>query len=290
MRPSFFIKQELIDQTSECEEALAVWALLASLREDNDALQYLVVSEQTLSANLFDDVPSRSQRTKIKNGLTYLRKMNYIQTEECGCSIIKVYLNESHNEQQDNKDLILLYGKDLINVFQSNTKMNKFSLYRTFCMIVRYMDNSANVKKYQNKFCRLPSYCMALKLNMSPTTLGRYLNELERLKVIYIHRTDGRFNPVIRTRETNIYCRFFDQVLCDQYASKLGYSQEPFYIHDINLRRKMKQIYNQICKGKINYSEDTYDKLIDYIKATDIDNNLDINIVYEAQQKALKNL
>lgn len=289
MRENFLIKQDLVEQAAECEDALAVYALIESLRDDDDFLPYLMTSEQALSVYLFGKSPSRSQRTRIKNGLIYLQKMNYVQIKECGHSLIKVYLNELHNEKQDNKDLILLHAEDLLNVFQANTKMNKFRLYMTFCMIVRHMDNSTDDKEYQNKLCRLPSYYMALKLNISPTTFGQYLHELERLKIIYIHYTDGRYNPVIRTRETNIYCRFSDQKLCDKYANKMGYSQEPFYIHNINLRRKMKQIYNQICKGKINYSEDTYDKLIDYIMATDVNNNLDINIVYEAQQKALKN-
>lgn len=289
MRENFLIKQDLVEQATECEDALAVYALIESLRDDDDFLPYLMTSEQALSVYLFGKSPSRSQRTRIKNGLIYLQKMNYVQIKECGHSLIKVYLNELHNEKQDNKDLILLHAEDLLNVFQANTKMNKFRLYMTFCMIVRHMDNSTDDKEYQNKLCRLPSYYMALKLNISPTTFGQYLHELERLKIIYIHYTDGRYNPVIRTRETNIYCRFSDQKLCDKYANKMGYSQEPFYIHNINLRRKMKQIYNQICKGKINYSEDTYDKLIDYIMATDVNNNLDINIVYEAQQKALKN-
>lgn len=288
MREKFLIKQDLVEQATECEDALAVYALLASLRDDDDILPYLMTGEQALSMYLFGKSPSRSQRTRVKNGLTYLRKMNYIQIKECGHSLIKVYLNESHNEKQDNNDLILLHAEDLLNVFQSNTKMNKFSLYMTLCMIVRHTDNSTDDKEYQNKFCCLPSYYMALKLNISPTTLGRYLNELERLKIIYVRHTDGRYNPVIRMRETNIYCRFSDQNLCNKYAMNLGYPQEPIYICDVNFKRKMKQIYNQICKGKINYSEDTYDKLIDYIMATDVNNNLDINIVYEAQQKALK--
>ena len=51
----------------------------------------------------------------------------------------------------------------------------------------------------------------------------------------------------------------------------------------------MKQIYNQICKGKIDYSESIYDELIMYINDSETAVGYDINIVYEAQQKALKN-
>lgn len=289
MRENFLIKQDLVEQAAECEDALVVYALIASLRDDDDFLPYLMTSEPVLSVYLFGKSPSRSQRTRIKNGLIYLQKMNYIQIKECGHSLIKVYLNESHNEKQDNKDLILLHTEDLLNVFQANTKMNKFRLYMTFCMIVRHMDNSTDYKEYQNKLCHLPSYYMALKLNISPTTFGQYLNELERLKIIYVRHSDGKYNKAIRMRETNIYCRYSDKELCNKYARKFSYMPEARDVHDTNFRRKMKQIYNQICKGKIDYPESVYDELIMYINDSETAVGYDINIVYEAQQKALKN-
>lgn len=288
MKPSFLIKRELIERATECEDALAVGALLESLREDDSFFPYLMMTEQVLGAYLFGEDPSRSQRTRIKNGLEYLQEIKYIQLEYCDRFLLEIRFVELSDEQKNDENHMLLYAEDLLNVFRADTKMNKFSLYKTFCMIVNNMDNPTDTKEYQNKFCRLPSYYMALKLNMSPKTLVRYIDELERLKIIYIRHTDGRYNPVIRMRETNIYCRFSDKKLCNEYTTSLGYPQEPIYICDVNFKRRMKQIYNQICKGKIDYPEKTYDELIMYINDAETAIGYDIDIVYEAQQKALK--
>lgn len=289
MRENFFIKRDLIEQAVECEEALTIGALLAGLKEDDDYLPYLLTDDRVLYAYLFGEAPNRSRRTRIKNGLMYLQNMKYIQIESCDHSLVKIKFNNLSAEQQDDEDYLLLYTQDLVNIFRAETKINKFSLFNVFCMIVKFIDNPMNPKEYQNKCCRLPMYCISESLCVSPTTLEKYINELERLKIIYVRRSNGRYNPITHIRETNIYSRYSDKDLCNEYALKLGYAFDSFDIHDTNFRRKMKQIYNQICKGKIDYPEKTYDELIMYINDAETAIGYDINIVYEAQQKALKN-
>lgn len=289
MRKSFLIKQDLVEQAAECEDALAVGALLTSLRSGNDALPYVLTSVTELSLYLFDESPSQTQKNRINNGLVYLEKMNYIQIEHCVNPYIKIKFNELNEEQQQNIYFLLLYAEDLFDIFRSNTRLNKFGLYSTFCTLIRYMDNSVRAGEYRSKFCRLPIYYMAASLAVSYRTLGKYLNELERLKIIYVRHSDGKYNKAIRMRETNIYCRYSDKELCNKYARKFSYMPEARDVHDTNFRRKMKQIYNQICKGKIDYPESVYDELIMYINDAETAVGYDINIVYEAQQKALKN-
>lgn len=288
MRKSFLIKQDLVEQAAECEDALAVGALLTSLRSSNDALPYVLTSVTELSLYLFDDLPSQTQKNRINNGLVYLEKMNYIQMEHCVNPYIKIKFNELNEKQQQNIYFLLLYAEDLFDIFRSNTRLNKFGLYSTFCTLIRYMDNSVRAGEYRSKFCRLPIYYLAASLNVSSSTLGKYLNELERLKIIYVRHSDGKYNKAIRMRETNIYCRYSDKELCNKYARKFSYMPEARDVYDVNFRRKMKQIYNQICKGKIDYPEKTYDELIMYINDAETAIDYDINIVYDAQQKALK--
>lgn len=288
MRKSFLIKQDLIEQAAECEDTLAVGALLTSLRSGNDALPYVLTSVTELSLYLFDDSPSQTQKNRINNGLVYLEKMNYIQIEHCVNPYIKIKFNELNEEQQQNIYFLLLYAEDLFDIFRSNTKLNKFGLYNTFCTLIRYMDNSVRAGECRSKCCRLPLRYMAANLDMSSKTFGKYLNELERLKIIYVRHSDGRYNKAICTRETNIYCRYSDKELCNKYARKFSYMPEARDVHDVNFRRKMKQIYNQICNGKIDYPEETYNELIMYINDAETAIGYDINIVYEAQQKALK--
>lgn len=288
MRKSFLIKQDLVEQAAECEDALAVGALLTSLRSSNDALPYVLTSVTELSLYLFDDLPSQTQKNRINNGLVYLEKMNYIQMEHCVNPYIKIKFNELNEKQQQNIYFLLLYADDLFDIFRSNTRLNKFGLYSTFCTLIRYMDNSVRAGEYRSKFCRLPIHYMAASLDVSSSTLGKYLNELERLKIIYVRHSDGKYNRAIRMRETNIYCRYSDKELCNKYARKFSYTTESSDVNDVNFRRKMKQIYNQICKGKIDYPEKTYDELIMYINDAETAIGYDINIVYEAQQKALK--
>lgn len=289
MRKSFLIKQDLVEQAAECEDALAVGALLTSLRSGNDALPYIITSISELSLYLFDTSPSTTHKNRINNGLTYLEEMNYIQIERCVNPMVKIKFHELNDTQQQDVYFILLYAEDLLNIFHADTKMNKFGLYSSFCIIIRYMDNSVRAGEYRNKCCRLPLFYMAETLGVSPKTLGKYINELERLKIIYVRHSDGRYNKAIRMRETNIYCRYADKELCNKYARKYGYISKARDVHDTNFRRKMKQIYNQICKGKIDYPEKTYDELIMYINDAETAIGYDINIVYEAQQKALKN-
>ena len=290
MKTSFALWRSVIDEAKQCNEIAAVASLLSAMKYDKEYQDGLIINLDQIGVYLYGDIPDYQQKKRILNGLRGLETSQMIQLKKFSPSVFEVTLcGFNQTFSQSKVASMILLTDDLIKIFRSETKMDKFKLYLVFSIIVKNMDYSFKEKELRYKICHFPLSSMATNAGMTEKTFITYLKELERLHILYVLHSNGMYNVYKRMRITNLYCRFCDAELCDKFAKQINFMSSNEFTYDTNFRRKMKQIYNQICKGKIDYSESVYDELIMYINDSETAVGYDINIVYEAQQKALKN-
>ena len=290
MKKSFLLWRSIVEQSKDNCEMNAIASLLSAMQYDCDYFGSLTTSVDQIGGYLYGAAPDRQQKKRILNGLYQLRDMQLIQMTELSSSLFEIVLcNFNKNYEETGQGTVVLYLEDLINIFRANTTVDKFKLYNVFTTVITRMDYSKKIEQIlRYKFCTTPICFLANEADMSSKTFTNYIQELEKLGILYVMHSNGMYNIYKKMRITNIYCRTADNELCNKYAKQINFMSTNEFTYDTNFRRKMKQIYNQICKGKIDYPESVYDDLIMYINDSETAVGFDINIVYEAQQKAQK--
>lgn len=291
MKKSFLLRRSIVEQSKDNCEMTTIASLLSAMQYENDYFGSLTVSVDQIGGTLYGATPDRQQKKRILNGLHQLRDLQLIQMTELSSSLFEIVLCNFNKKSVDTGEyVVVLYTNDLINIFRADTTMDKFKLYNVLTTIIVCMDYSKKIEQtLRYKFCTTPIYYLANQADMASRTFTSYVQELEKLGILYVMHSNGMYNIYKKMRITNIYCRTADSVLCGKYAKQINFMSTNDFTYDTNFRRKMKQIYNQICKGKIDYSESVYNELIMYINDAETAVGYDINIVHEAQQKALKN-
>lgn len=291
MKISFALWRSVIDEAKQCNEIAAVASLLSAMKYDKEYQDNLIVSLDQVGTCLYGNVPDYQQKKRILNGLNGLEASQMIQLKKFSPSVFEVTLcGFNQTFSQTKVASMVLYTDDLIRIFRSETKMDKFKLYLVFSVITKNMDYSFREKDMRYKFCHFPLSIMAANANMAEKTFIGYTKELERLDILYILHSNGMYNVYQKMRITNIYCRFSDAELCREFAKRINFMSSNDVTYDTNFKRKMKQIYNQIYKGKIDYDNSIYEKLIEYVLMTEQTDVFNLDIVYEAQKKMLENM
>lgn len=288
MQEKFLLNQSLVDKTTESMEMAVIASILSSLRNPYDILEHTAININEIGYFLYGSIPDRFQRKRISNGLKQLEKHRYIKLEKPQSGFIRIELLDL-NKYRHGMFYTLIYTEELLKIFRIQTKLDKYKLFNVFLTVIRNLSFSKDAGKLKGKYCQLSIGYMSEKLHISPSTFAKYIKELEKSELLYVYRFNVTKVDDSIHREINVYCRYKDKDLCKNYALVNNSVSPDQFTYDTNSRRRMKQIYNQICKGKIDYSESIYDELIMYINDSETAVGYDINIVYEAQQKALKN-
>lgn len=288
MQEKFLLNQSLVDKTTESMEMAVIASILSSLRNPYDILEHTAININEIGYFLYGSIPDRFQRKRISNGLKQLEKHRYIKLEKPQSGFIRIELLDL-NKYRHGMFYTLIYTEELLKIFRIQTKLDKYKLFNVFLTVIRNLSFSKDAGKLKGKYCQLSIGYMSEKLHISPLTFAKYIKELEKSELLYVYRFNVTKVDDSIHREINVYCRYKDKDLCKNYALVNNSVSSDQFTYDTNSRRRMKQIYNQICKGKIDYSESIYDELIMYINDSETAVGYDINIVYEAQQKALKN-
>lgn len=290
MKKSFLLWRSIIEQSKDNYEMTAIASLLSAMQYEHDYFGSLTVEVNQIGGYLYGAAPDRQQKKRILNGLYQLRDKQLIQMTELSSSLFEIVLcNVNKKYEETGRGAVVLYLEDLINIFRADTTVDKFKLYNVLTTVITRMDCSKKIEQVlRYKFCTMSICFLANQAGMSSKTFTSYIQELEKLGILYVMHSNGMYNVYNRMRVTNIYCRTADSELCSEFAKRINFMSSNEFTYDTNSRRRMKQIYNQICKGKIDYPESVYDELIMYINDAETAVGYDINIVYEAQKKALE--
>ena len=286
MKTSFALWRSVIDEAKQCNEIAAVASLLSAMKYDKEYQDGLIINLDQIGVYLYGDIPDYQQKKRILNGLKGLETSQKIQLKKFSPSVFEVTLcGFNQTFSQSKVASMILLTDDLIKIFRSETKMDKFKLYLVFSIIVKNMDYSFKEKELRYKICHFPLSVMAANAGMTEKTFITYVKELERLHILYVLHSNGMYNVYKRMRITNLYCRFCDAELCNKFAKRINFMSSNNVTYDTNFKRKMKQVYNQICKGKIDYDNSVYEKLIEYVLMTEQTDLFNLDIVLEAQQE-----
>ena len=118
----------------------------------------------------------------------------------------------------------------------------KYALLRYFCVLVGSFSNSIHVQGKTNIIGTQKLSYYASLLHVDERTIMRYNSALEEMKLIYILHTSGDSEHDFQT--FNVYGRYEDRDLVDQYANTRSIPQEK-----ANNNRAVSQKYNAFVKA-----------------------------------------
>lgn len=213
----------------------------------------------------------------IKTGLTELIDQNFVTVIEAkGQNLVIDCSNLFITE--DNEYFTIITYDELQKIFKLNIK-NNFALLKYFISLIGTISSSIDVwiDAYQHK-CRvvgnLTMDYLSQLFGISERTIIRYNKILEDAGLLYIYRSNDFLinNDTGKlSRLTNIYGRPENKIYIDTYAIKQQKYKESYrYIENnitkANNKRRLAQMYNQICKNKDSkYSEEDIKRVYAYV-------------------------
>lgn len=179
-------------------KALAVYV---ALRSRNSKEDYIYVTPAFLYYELSHSLDmTRSDFNAIIEGLLELEENNYIK---CIDSKGNSFVFNIHNLFFTNEKFTYVDSSDVRKIFSSSIKANKYILLKYYLVMINSLSGGYKVlveDKYKpNILGDMSIEYLADLSDIEYSSALKYNTELERLKLIYIHR---------KIRKKNFYCKY----------------------------------------------------------------------------------
>lgn len=179
-------------------KALSVYVALRSLNSKED---YILVTPTLLYYELSHSLDmSRHDSAIIIDGLFELEENNYIKTID---SKGNSFVLDIHNLSFTNEKFTYVDSSDIRKIFSSSVKANKYILLKYYLVMINSLSGGYKVlveDKYRpNILGDMSIEYLADLSDIEYSSALKYNAELERLKLIYIHR---------KIRKKNFYCKY----------------------------------------------------------------------------------
>ena len=274
MNDVILISRKAMDEmdNSELLVYLAVY-LIAQKKKEH------FISYSYIEYVLFNRPCNRREREMISDGFKKLTDKHYIKVLDtykdssflCNTSKISVYNKAKHYISITRQELRAIMDLD---------DCNKYGLLRYFVLLVGSFNTSKSCpEKYRFKIGTMSEDYLAEICKISVATLMKYNKVLQQKMMIYVSKRKSYPTGTDVQWQTNVYARYADRALCDEYARATSYMADTsLYKKQTDESRKYVQMYNAMVKGK-EYDEDTLAEIYEAMKSW----NEDKKIKYEEQ-------
>lgn len=262
MSDVILISKKAMDEMDSSELCVYIAIYLIAQKKKEHFISYSYIEHV-----LFNRPCSRREREIIADGFKKLVDKRYIKVLDtykdssfmCNTSKITVY-NKS-------KYYVSITSQELRTIIDLDDN-NKYGLLRYFILLTGSFDSSkACPEKYRFKIGKMSEEYMAETFKISSATLMRYNKLLQQKQLIYIAKRKSFLANTDTQWQTNVYSRYVDRVLCDEYAkSTSSMSDTPLYKRQVDESRKYTQMYNAMLKGK-EYEDDVVYEIYESMKS-----------------------
>ena len=209
---------------------------------------------------------TQAEKNAVKRGVLELIEYEYVNilyaydSYSMVCDISNILKN--HKDEQ----CVQIFEDELKNILLIED-VNKFNMFKLFASIISKFNTNTNLdKKFRNKIMEINLGALACIVGVSITTLCKYMSLLEDNKIIYVTRRKltVRENDNIKKQMNNLYCRYEDRNICEEYVTKSGFvKKNKEYVNIGNKMRSYAQQYNCFCryKDKNKYTIDQIRKI-----------------------------
>ena len=243
----------------------------------NEEIKQIYVNGDILSYQLMKTMNVQRRFVEsIKTGLTELIDQNFVKVIETKGQNSIIDCSNLFITEQKEYFTIISYD-ELLKIFQ--LEKNNFSILKYFVLLIGTVSSSIDVwiDAYQHKtrvVGNLTIDYLSQLFGISERTIIRYNKILEDIGILYVYRSNDFLidkDTGEISRLTNIYGRPEDKIYIDTYAvNQKKYKESYRYVENntkkANAKRRLAQMYNQICKGKdSNYSKKDIKQVYQYV-------------------------
>lgn len=273
------VPKKLYEDCSLSHYAITAYCILKNLHSHTPLFSECI-SLQQLIYHFTGNIPNRRNRifSYIEQGIEELHFANYIQ-------IIGVqqkhYLLDCENlwVNTESEYFSNVSFEEVQKIFQIKG-VNNYCLLRYFILLMGTLVAKITVtlpdgNSKSGIISNLPISYFAKQMDVSAKTIMDYNKLLEDAKLIYVHRQDDFVldeNHFLKSLP-NIYGRYEDKEYIDTFAHNQrqhnnSYRHMDETYNNANQKRRLAQMYQQICKGKYNtYSESEIISVYNYVLA-----------------------
>ena len=166
------------------------------------------------------------------------------------------------------ENYIILRTIEFIEIYRSGSK-SRNSVLRCCLSIFGHWNVTSSIgSEYKGKICTISQNRLADSSGKDVRTFRKCLDYLEKIGIIYIARM-SRHGKCGDDKKglNNFIARSCDKDLCDSIASEGGKTINIDESNVSNMKRRYKQIYNQLAAGNYNYEPDVVDEVKNYIES-----------------------
>lgn len=273
------IPKKLYEDCSLSHYAITAYCMLKNLHLHNSIFSQCI-SLQELIYQFTGRIPDRRNRiySYIEQGIEELHFENYIQI--VGVQQ-KHYLLDCGNLCFDTTEgnFSNVSFEEVQKIFQIKG-VNNYCLLRYFILLMGTLVSKITValpdgNSKSGIISNLPISYFAKQMDVSTKTIMDYNKLLEEAKLIYVHRQDDFVLDENHSLKSlpNVYGRYENKEYIDtfahnqrQYNNSYRHADETY--NNANQKRRLAQMYQQICKGKYNtYSEGEIISVYNYVLA-----------------------
>ena len=269
------IPKRLTENTTIQQYELLTYCYLKVLTPLWEVEKYYIHIDALLYAIYKKTGTTQKNRENIYKAMQNLIDVGAISAERCGkCS----YLVETQSLFVDTRKerFIVAHSEDIDAIMKADNTI-RIQLVRYYIYLMRTLnaditvyDDEGNPKN--NIVGHQPQSYLSYLTDISTHTIMRYNSILEKMHVIYVYRandfilTDNGLKQI-----TNVYGRYADKEYLIKYGNSLKEQYGSYNLtyktkSESNTKRRLAQMYLQLCKGK-TYSEDKIREIYDYIIA-----------------------
>lgn len=275
MKNNIFINKNILCDKSISNEAIGVYLSINSFVSDKVS-EYFIHLDQ-IEYVLYKRKATYVEKDCIKKGFFDLVDVGFIEIKESYNKRSFVCNINTINEFNFDKEFYVKISVNEIRKIMNITSYgNKFSLLRYFVTAVGSFAISGD-EKYKFKIGNMPQSYLADAANTTPQTVISYNKILLDNELLYVARNkvfmerDNNGHGMLVSRMPNIYSRYKDKQLCDEFAKDYHIQREATnYKNSVDESRKYVQMYNAMLKGK-EYPQEVVNDIYLYVKKWNVD-------------------
>lgn len=270
MCDKIFIKRDLLESENISDEALAVYCAICKnyiKYSNNSSITFLSV--EYINLLLYGDLGTKKTKKEVINGIKCLILHGFIEQINTFENFSGLYDVSKLVHFVDGAYYTSIKIEELDKILTK--KYIKFNLLRYYLIFAMTFDASLSIPdEYRFKISTISIEMLERMTNNSRSTVIKYNSILSSLKLIYIGRkyTVRQNGSSVVGQITNVYSRYEDRKLCDEYISNVSITNKkdiPKLHAGANLSRKYLQMYNQMKKGK-KYDIETVRTIYSYVE------------------------
>ena len=288
MKEKFILQSDIINNNSLSAEATCVYIALRAFCSKGDNEYF--ISNSKLEYYLFGNKMGRNEHLAMNKGLKDLIDNKYISISQKLSSTEYIYNCSLINPENINK-YFYAYKNDIWKIMNLDVKYNKYKMLKYYmCLLSSFYNNRNENDQNRMKIGLLSQIKISKLAGLSIPTINEYNDVLEKANVLYILKTIQSSTIDKIPKRQNIYARYEDRNMCDQYCIERNIKTNlRSKIDESDQKKRDIEIYKNICKGKkydpsiVQRVYDTMSKLNDSIilgekDGEEYDNIFDLSI------------